>query len=63
MFIILFLLIGAFFIISEENIKLDSQENVGHFFDLYGHWVDKIASNSQGIAGYVFKMEWLPGGG
>ena len=28
MFVILFLLIGAFFIISNENIKLDSKENV-----------------------------------
>ena len=60
MFVILFLLIGAFFIISNENIKLDSKENVYYFFDKYGKWFDKLIENGKTAVGYTIKMEWLP---
>ncbi len=60
MFIIMFLLIGAFFIISNEEIKLDSQKNVGVFFQLYGRWIDSLVNNGRTVLGYVVKMEWLP---
>ena len=63
MFIILFLLIGAFSIISNENIRLDNSENVSLFFKEYGRWFDKLAGNSKIAVGYVIKMEWLPSGG
>ena len=63
MFVILFFLIGAFFIISNENIRLDNSENVSLFVDLYGHWIDKLVDNGQSMMGYVVKMEWLPGDG
>ena len=61
MFVILFLLIGAFFIISNEEIKMDNLENISKFFDLYGHWIDRSAGNSKNMLGFVVKMEWLPG--
>ena len=60
MFLVMFLLIGAFFIIANENIKLDSQKNVGEFFQLYGQWIDSLAANGKTVLGYVVKMEWLP---
>jgi len=60
MFIILFLLIGAFSIVSNENIKLNSKENINHFFDLYGKWFDKLVGNGEVVSGYVIKMKWLP---
>ena len=60
MFIILFLLVGGFFIISNENIRLDSQENVDLFLDLYTDWLGGLVDNSGVILGYVVKMEWLP---
>jgi len=59
-FVILFLLIGAFFIISNENIKLNSSENVGLFFKEYGLWFDKLIGNGKTVAGYVIRNEWLP---
>ena len=59
-FVVLFLLIGAFFIISNENIKLNSQENVKFFFEAYGFWLDKLVDNGKTVSGYVVKMEWLP---
>ena len=63
MFIIMFLLIGAFFIISNEEIKLNSEENIGVFFNLYGQWVNSLVGNGKTVLGYVVKMEWLPNEG
>lgn len=62
-FLIMFLLIGAFFIISDENIRLNSSENVGLFFKEYGLWIDGLVVNGRVVSGYVVKMEWLPGEG
>ena len=63
LFIILFFLIGGFFIISNENISLNSSENVGIFFNEYGEWIDGLFSNGKIVTGYVLKMEWLPNKG
>ena len=60
MFIIIFLLIGAFFIISNQNIQLNSSENVGVFFKEYAEWIDDLIANGRVVSGYVVKMEWLP---
>ena len=62
-FIIMFLLIGAFFIISNENIKMNTKENVFHFLGLYASWFDQLLGNSKTATGYLVKMEWLPGSG
>lgn len=63
LFIMLFLFIGAFFIISNEEIALDSSENVNLFFSEYGEWIDSLFGNGKVVVGYVVKMEWLPGEG
>jgi len=60
MFVLLFLFIGAFFIISNENIKLNSQENFNLFLKEYGDWGGKLLGNGKTVVGYVAKMEWLP---
>jgi len=60
MFIILFFLIGAFFIISNENIRLNSNENINLFLKEYGKWADDLLGNGRTVVGYVAKMEWLP---
>ena len=62
LFILMFLFVGAFFIISNENIALNSSENVGMFFEEYGGWIDSLFGNGKVVTGYVLKMEWLPGG-
>tara|TARA_Y100000310_G_scaffold147139_1_gene146404 strand:+ start:934 stop:1155 length:222 start_codon:yes stop_codon:yes gene_type:complete len=63
MLVILFLLIGAFFIISNENIKMNSSENVSLFFNKYGQWFDQLIDNSKSLTGYVVRSEWLPNKG
>ena len=62
LFILMFFLIGAFFIISNQSIALNSSENISLFFDEYGKWVDSLFGNGKVVVGYVAKMEWLPGG-
>tara|TARA_Y100000034_G_C6907733_1_gene421769 strand:- start:1326 stop:1544 length:219 start_codon:yes stop_codon:yes gene_type:complete len=59
-FIVVFLLIGAFFIISNQEIRLNNSENVGLFFKEYGAWFDSLIGNGKIVAGYVVKMGWLP---
>ena len=59
-FIVFFLLFGAFFIISENSIKLNNQESIKEFFDEYNEWLVKLTDNTKTVSGYVLKMEWLP---
>jgi len=63
MFIIVFLLIGAFFIISNQEIRLNTSENMGIFFKEYASWIDNLSGNGKVVLGYVVKMEWLPNQG
>lgn len=60
MFVIVFLLIGAFFIISNNNLHLGDTEQREQFMQSYHGWFVKIADNAIGISGYVVKMDWLP---
>lgn len=57
----LFLLIGAFFIISENNLVLKKQENIDTFYELYFSWLSRIFDNSKEITGDIIKLDWLPG--
>ena len=59
-FLVTFLFIGAFFIISNENIKLNTPENVDLFLKKYALWIDDLLGNGKIVVGYVVKMEWLP---
>ncbi len=60
MFVVLFLLLGGFFIISNEDIHLNSSDNVDLFLSSYGKWIDGLVVNMGEVSGYVVKMEWLP---
>ena len=60
MFIVMFIFIGAFFIISQNNIALNSPENIGKFFETYSLWFVKIVDNAGSLTGYVIQMRWLP---
>lgn len=59
-FIIFFLFLGAFFILSEEEIKLNSKENFIIFLDSYKIWASELLNNGKTVSGYIIKMEWLP---
>jgi len=57
----MFLLIGAFFIISQNNLALKETGNLNKFISLYSAWLSRILDNSSNTLGYVIKMDWLPG--
>jgi len=59
-FLMMFLLVGAFFIISENKLALKDSENRERFYDMYQDWANRIFDNSKGLAGYVIKLDWLP---
>ena len=60
MLLIMFLMVGGFFIISNENLSLRDDGDVDKFFELYGSWMDGLIDNGGGVMGHVVKMEWLP---
>lgn len=59
-FILIFLFLGAFFIISENQLALKERENVHAFTDLYLDWIEELYENSASLTGYIVKMDWLP---
>ena len=59
-FLVMFLMIGALLIISNNNLALYKDENVQEFKILYIDWIDNVYQNAQVITGNIIKMEWLP---
>lgn len=59
-FILMFLIIGALFIISNNNLAMDKQENIDRFSELYLEWFNQIYVNTQALTGEVLKINWLP---
>jgi hypothetical protein len=60
MLVVIFLCIGALFLISENNLVLKQHENITKFYSLYANWLNNIADNSIKLSGYIVKMDWLP---
>ncbi len=59
-FLIMFLFIGAFFIISQNNLALGNEGAFKSFVSLYENWLDRVYQNTLGISAYVAKLEWMP---
>ncbi len=58
--IMVFLILGALLIISNNNLALCKDKNISIFKILYIDWLDSIYKNSQSITGNVIKINWLP---
>lgn len=58
--IMVFLLMGAFFIISNGNLHLNNPNEVGIFIKSYYLWFGSLFENAKGMTAYVVKSEWLP---
>ena len=59
-FVVMFLFIGAFFIVSQEKLALKNKENLSTFYSSYIAWLDSIFNNAKTATGYIIKLEWLP---
>ncbi|MFH1711151.1 MAG: hypothetical protein ABH840_02465 [Nanoarchaeota archaeon] len=58
--IMMFLFVGAFFIISENNLALRKSGNVDRVIGLYSLWISQLFDNTLAMTGNVIKMNWLP---
>lgn len=55
-----FLLLGAFFIVSNENLHLKDKAEFDQFAELYYGWFGDLFSNAKSMTGYIVKAEWMP---
>lgn len=60
LFLMIFLLIGAFFIISNNNLHLGKQAEMNKFTSLYYSWLGSLFDNAKSLTAYAVKSEWLP---
>jgi len=60
LFLVVFLLIGAFFIVSNNNLYIGDSEQRAQFFESYYNWFVKMFSNGKSTTGYVVNLDWLP---
>ncbi len=60
MLVVMFFCIGAFFIISQNNLNLSEEGNIDSFVSSYKIWLQETANNLGSLTGYLVKMEWLP---
>ena len=56
----MFLMIGALFIVSENNLALKDSGNIEKLGNLYFSWIGNLFQNSGQVMGYAVKMNWLP---
>ena len=59
-FAIKFLLIGAFFIVSNQNLALIDTDNRNDFVEQYKEWIFSLGREIGTLTAYVVKVEWLP---
>jgi hypothetical protein len=59
-FFILFLIVSALLIVSNNNLALYKNENVFKFSHLYTEWVGKIYENILVSTEYLVRLDWLP---
>ena len=57
--IAIFLLIGAFFIISNNNLRLNNKENWNIFFYKYSNWTGRIVDDGKILTGNLIKTQGL----
>ena len=59
-FLVMFLILGALFIISDNNLAMVKKENSQKFYQIYLGWTNKIYSNLKSMTGNVIRMDWFP---
>ena len=60
MLVLIFFVIGALFILENNNLKMYKHENLEKFSDLYIEWMDQIYSNVRSLTGQVVQSNWFP---
>ncbi len=58
--ILLYFLLGALFIVSNNNLHLSKRAEFAEFYALYYSWVAEGFSQAKSISSAVVKLDWLP---
>jgi len=58
--VLIFFVLGALFIISNNGLTLYNDEDFSDFSELYVLWLDSTYSNVQKVTGNAVKLDWLP---
>lgn len=60
MFIIMFVLIGCFLIISNNNLYIYKTEGMQKFAENWNLWRDNIQKNLISVISQTTKLNWMP---
>ena len=60
LFVMFFLLLGAFFIISANTLSFSNPGSADIFLVKYIGWFQKVFNNAMGITAYAVKLQWMP---
>lgn len=58
--IVLLLLLGAFFIMSQENLDVSMPQDFAKFANSYYSWFWHLGENGVKTVGYVVGIDWVP---
>jgi len=58
--ILMFFILGALFIISNNGLALSERQDFEEFKFLYSLWLDNIYSNVLSMTGEAVKLSWIP---
>ena len=58
--VLIFLLVGALFIINQNRIDVKEKEGKITFTKVYAKWLWDSAKNIKEVTAYIIKMDWLP---
>ncbi len=59
-FLVIFFMISALLIVSNNNLALYKNENLPKFSQLYAQWLEKVYENIIITSGYITRLDWLP---
>lgn len=60
LFLLKFLLLGALFIVSNQQLYLSHNTDRATFYDMYYNWLSNLFDKTAELTGYVINSEWLP---
>ena len=60
MIIVKLLVLGALFIISNQNLHLLVSPEREIFFNAYSGWITDMTGKIVDVTGYAVKLKWLP---
>ena len=60
MILVKILVLGALFIISNQNLHLLVSQEREIFFNTYSGWITDIMGKIVDVTGYAVKLKWLP---